>query len=116
MDNNKLQEKRKEEIPNLIEKYQKLVDLTFDAVSKPLPSFKDLEDENGDILKTSEQQLYSFISVRDSALDRADTILGKINDLERELYDPNFWTEDDVIEETTTSKVSKQPLKRYTKK
>ncbi|KZE74357.1 hypothetical protein AV926_17690 [Myroides marinus] len=116
MENSKLQEKRKKEIPNLIEKYQKLVDLTFDAVSKPLPNFSDLEDKDGDIIQTSEQQLYAFIGVRDGALDRANKILGKVNELERELHDPSFWDKDEVEEEVTTTSTRKQPLKNYTKK
>ncbi|EHQ41546.1 hypothetical protein [Myroides odoratus] len=116
MDNGKLQEKRKKEIPTLIEKYQKLVDDTFDAVSKPLPTFSDITDKDGDIIKTAEQQLYSFLGVRDAALDRADGILGKINELERELHDPTFW---DVVEnedEVKSSPANKNPLKRHTKK
>jgi hypothetical protein len=116
MSNGKLQEQRKEEIPKLIDKYQKLVDMTFEAVSKPLPIFEDVEDEEGDVIKTAEQLLYSFIGVRDSALDRANEILGKINELERELHDPTFWDVEEDKEETKPNTTKKTPLKNYTKK
>lgn len=116
MENAMLQKKRKEEIPKLIDKYQKLVDLTFEAVSKPLPKFEDIEDDDGDIIKTAEQLLYSFIGVRDTALDRANGILDKINELERELYDPNFWNKDDSEGEAQSTPLNKQPLKKFTKK
>ncbi|MDR2223557.1 MAG: hypothetical protein LBE34_12635 [Flavobacteriaceae bacterium] len=116
MSNGKLQEQRKEEIPTLIEKYKKLVDDTFNTVSKPLPSFSDITDKDGDIIKTAEQQLYSFLGVRDSALDRADNILGKINELERELHDPTFWDVEEDKEEAKPTTTKKTPLKNYTKK
>ncbi|WP_413512225.1 hypothetical protein [Myroides odoratus] len=115
MDNGKLQEQRKEEIPKLIEKYQKLVDMTFEAVSKSLPKFEDEKDEEGNITRTSEQLLYSFIGVRDNALDRAEGILGKINELERELHDPTFWDVVENVEEVKTT-AKKAPLKNFTKK
>lgn len=116
MSNGKLQEKRKNEIPTLIEKYQKLVDDTFNAVSKPLPTFTDITDKDGDILKTAEQQLYSFLGVRDAALDRADGILGKINELERELNDPTFWDVVENEEESKSTPVKKAPIKKFVKK
>lgn len=115
MSKSTLQDKRKVEIPNLIEKYQKLVDMTFEAVSKPLPSFEDIKDEDGDIVKTAEQLLYSFIGVRDCALDKANDILGKINELERELYDPTFWDKSETEDEPKAATAKKAPLKRYTK-
>ncbi|MGS4345087.1 hypothetical protein ACKUSY_05645 [Myroides odoratus] len=116
MSNGKLQKQREEEIPKLIEKYQKLVDMTFEAVSEPLPKFENLEDEDGAIILTSEQQLYAFIGVRDGALDRANGILGKINELERELNDPTFWDVAENEEEAKATPANKNPLKRHTKK
>ncbi|QQU04230.1 hypothetical protein [Myroides odoratus] len=116
MSNGKLQKQREEEIPKLIEKYQKLVDMTFEAVSKKLPDFEDEDDEDGNTIRTAEQQLYSFIGVRDAALDRANGILGKINELERELHDPTFWDVVENEEEAKSTPANKNPLKRHTKK
>lgn len=113
MDNN-LQETRKKEIPDLIKKYNKLVDNIFDAVSKPLPEFVDFE-KDGEVLKTAEQQMYLFIDVRNKALDNANNILKKINELENELNDPDYYKKQEESLEKTVDKPT-NTLKKYTKK
>ncbi|WP_430611484.1 hypothetical protein [Flavobacterium sp. JP2137] len=113
--NQALQEIRKATIPDLIKKYQKLVDDIFKAAGAPLPTFLNVEDkETGEVKYTSEQQLYDFIDVRNSALSTANNILIKINELQRELYDPTFWDKESVEEISTNTKAN--PLKKYTVK
>lgn len=84
-----LQEIRREEIPNLIKKYQKIVDEIFETVGKPLPSFQNITKDD-EIIVTAEMQLYEFLRVRKAALDHADSILIKVNELQRELLDPEY--------------------------
>lgn len=116
-DNKMLQDIRKNKIPDFIEKYQKLIDDTFDAVSKPIPDFQDIIDEKGDIIRTSEQRMFGFIQTRKAAIDSANDISIQINELERELYDPTFFeakNEDDEIGKPVSKATS--PAKRFAEK
>jgi hypothetical protein len=119
--NSKLQESRRKSIPDLVEKYQKLVDMIFDAASKPLPNFKDIKKEGDDgeaVLITGEQQMFSFINVRDRALDNANNMMQKINMLEMELNSPELFEMISKIEAEpeTTGTIVKNPTKRYAQK
>ncbi|MCP1996659.1 hypothetical protein [Flavobacterium sp. HSC-61S13] len=113
--NNQLQEIRKATIPDLIKKYQKLVDDIFKAAGAPLPVFSNILDKDTDeTISTAEQQLYAFIGVRDTALNTANSILIKINELQRELYDPTFW--DKEIVEELQANTNQDPTKKFRKK
>lgn len=113
----KLQESRKKSIPDLVNKYQKLVDETFDAVTKPLPSFNNVINEEGEVLMTAEQQLFSFIDIRNKALDNANSMLSKVNQLEMELNNPElFESQMKAIEEQEQASTGTNPAKRYAKK
>lgn len=117
----KLQESRKKSIPELVDKYQKLVDNIFDAVTKDLPAFRDIqrnEEEDGDtIMITAEQQMFAFINVRNNALDNANNMLIKINMLEMELNAPEMF---EAISKATTEpeaeKTGTNPAKRQAQK
>jgi tRNA(Glu) U13 pseudouridine synthase TruD len=114
----KLQESRKKSIPDLVAKYQKLVDEIFAAVTAPLPGFKDItkEGEEGDaVIITAEQQMFAFINVRDRALDNANKMMEKINMLEMELYAPEWFQTISKMEAEPEEKetVVKNPTKRY---
>lgn len=96
MDNkDKLQEIRRKQIPITIEKYQGLVDGIFTEVAKPFPKFKDIEvcNEEGAIIKSTsaEEQFYSHTLMREKAVDHADRMINKINNLELELYNPELF-------------------------
>lgn len=112
--NSRLQETRKTEIPELIQKYKKLVDNIYEAVTKPYPKFKDFE-KDGEIISTAEQQMYSFIGARNRALDNANDILEKINELENELHDPDYYKKQEAAAEPK-QETSANNIKRYTKK
>jgi 4-hydroxy-3-methylbut-2-enyl diphosphate reductase IspH len=84
----KLLSTRKESIKELVERYKKLVDETCAIVNKSLPEFEDKEDDKGVIIQTGEQRLFHYIEVRNQALDNANKMLFKINELELELADP----------------------------
>jgi hypothetical protein len=96
---NRLQETRRTSITTLIEKYKKLVDDTYDACTKPLPNFTEIQNKDGEIVSTAEEQLFAFIGVRDKALDNANRILIKINDLEIELNAPELLKSSEEKEE-----------------
>lgn len=85
-----LQETRKKSITELVAKYKKLVDDTYDACSKELPVFLPLKNKDEEIVASAEEQLFTFIDVRNKALDNADRILFKINRLEIELNNPEM--------------------------
>lgn len=108
MENNseKLQAIRKKTIPDVIAKYQTLIDNIFVAVSKPIPDFKNIEDADGEITLTSEQQMYSFIAVRKSAVDTADRMLKQVNELERELHDPNFYNKENEADNDNATPIN----------
>lgn len=112
-----LQETRENAMPTLIERYNGLVNNLFDAVGKPLPKFTDIDDGDGEIVKTAEQQLYAFIKDRKDALQTANEMLNTINVIEREREDPEAFhdTEKDEqgIIQTTVTKV--HPSKRNSK-
>jgi len=107
---NMLQEIRKKKIPDVIKKYEKLIEDIFAAVSKPFPTFENFTNSDGEVTQTSEQQMYAFISVRKSAVDNADRMLLQINELERELYDPTFHDkkENDEDESPPAGNIAKQ--------
>lgn len=112
MENNKLQESRRKSIPYLVSKYQKLVDEIYDAVTKPLPVFidKTIEVEGRDsVIITAEQQMFSFINVRNNALDNANSMLLKINMLEMELNAPQLF---EMISKENSDEVNEQPVLR----
>ncbi|MFH6944625.1 hypothetical protein [Flavobacterium sp. FlaQc-50] len=121
-ENAKLQASRRKSIPDLVAKYQKLVDLIFDAVAKPLPVFvdKQLDNEgNEKTIITAEQQMFSFINVRNHALDNADAMMIKINMLEMELNAPElFALQSKVEEEVKDDKpiINRNPTKKYAQK
>lgn len=118
----KLQESRKKSIPVLVEKYQKLIDKIFDVVTQELPGFNDVtkDVEGGDpITITAEQQMFSFINVRNRALDNANDMMLKINLLEMELNAPELYEMHIKIEaeEKIDQPVIKQnPTKRHAQK
>lgn len=94
--NNKiLQETREKKIPELIKKYEKLVDNIFNAVGEPIPKFQDKANSEDVVIITSEQQLFNFIDVRKSALSTANYMLNKINELELELHNPKALLKDE---------------------
>jgi mRNA deadenylase 3'-5' endonuclease subunit Ccr4 len=90
----KLQEIRRKEIPNTIEKYQSLVNEIFTEVAKPFPNFKDIEvSEDGVVIKSisAEEQFYNHTLMREKAVDHADRMINKINNLELELNNPELF-------------------------
>lgn len=97
MDNTLLQATRKNEIPQTIEKYKTLIDGIFKEVSKDFPVFKDIHVKNDDgdtvTIKTAEEQLYDFMLMREKAIDHADRMLNKINQLELELNSPELFNQ-----------------------
>jgi hypothetical protein len=97
----KLQETRRKSITELVEKYKKLVDNTYEAVSKPLPDFEEIRNKEDEIIATSEMQLFQFIDIRNKALDNANQILFKINTLEIELNNPEILDEKKEEEDET---------------
>lgn len=99
----KLQTTRKESIKELIKKYKKLVDDTYAACTKELPTFVDIKNKDDEVTATAEEQLFKFINVRDKALDNADKILFKINNLEIELYAPELLKSDEEASEQETT-------------
>lgn len=107
--NQRLQEIRRKEIPTTIEKYKKLVDGIFIEVAKEFPKFKDIsvKDDDGDIVKntTAEEQLYNYMLMREKAIDHADRMLNKINQLELELNAPDLL---DVVETKIETELPKQ--------
>lgn len=105
-DKGNLQKTRKEKIPNLINKYQTLVDKIFDLVGQELPPFTDVIKE-GVVLSTAEQQKFFFIDERNKALDNANSMMFKINRLEIELYSPELLNEEKEEEEETEGKAKK---------
>lgn len=115
-----LQKSRKEKIPELVDKYQKLVNEIFEAVTKPLPVFKDVSIDNDGkeaTVITAEQQMFAFINVRNQALDSANNMLLKINNLEMELYAPEaFYAQknEDVKEDEGTNKKTSWTKKKAT--
>lgn len=117
----KLQESRKKSIPELVDKYKKLVENIFEAVTQPLPAFRDIQrgdEEDGDtIMITAEQQMFAFINVRNNALDNANNMLIKINMLEMELNAPEMF---EAISKATTEpeaeKTGTNPAKRQAQK
>ncbi|MBC7845559.1 MAG: hypothetical protein H7Y10_03605 [Flavobacterium sp.] len=113
---NRLQESRKKAIPGLVEKYQKLVDDTFKAVTKELPVFQDRENKEGEVIATSEQQLFMFIDIRNKALDNANNMLLKINQLEIELYAPELFENDLKVKEAEENNTPAPVKKSWTKK
>lgn len=106
---------RKEALPKLVEKYSKLVDNIFNAVSKDLPDFKDIDDGDGEIIKTAEQQLFSFVRNRKDALATANEILNTINTLEQEQNDPEAFHKKNETDETVSEKqtIKHHPSKRH---
>jgi len=117
----KLQESRRKSIPELVDKYQTLVNQIFTAVTAPLPDFKEVkkEGENGDsLVVTAEQQMFAFINVRDRALDNANKMMEKINMLEMELNAPELFEAIAKLESEPEEKVTtvKNPTKRYAQK
>lgn len=100
----KLQKTRKERIHDVIERYTLLIDKIFKEVSTELPKFKDRVNKEGEVLKTAEEQKYEYISLRQRALQNADTMLHSINSLELELYEPEeLVKKEEAKEEEDTS-------------
>lgn len=95
-ENKKLQKSRKDEIPKIINKYQSLIDGILKEVAKAFPTFKDISIKDGDdedtIIRhiTAEEQLYNFMVMRERAIDHADKMSIKINELELELNAPEL--------------------------
>jgi hypothetical protein len=114
-DNKRLQESRKKSIPDLVAKYQKLVDETFSAVTKPLPIFSNVENKDGEIISTAEEQLFSFINIRNKALDNANAMLAKVNALEIELNEPELFESDLKAKEIEENNTPEPIKKNWTK-
>lgn len=98
----KLQESRKKEIPNLVEKYKLLVEETFKIVTTPLPVYQNIENEKGEVVQTAEQQQFIDIENRNRALDNANQMLVKVNLLEIELNAPEILENAKEEEEEST--------------
>lgn len=118
----KLQEIRRKEIPTTIEKYKALVDGIFEQVAEKFPTFKDInlsneEDEGGKTI-TAEEQLYSFMLMREKAIDHADRMLNKINNLELELNNPEVFEllNKEEITGKSETKVPINPAKKHVRK
>lgn len=118
-ENKKLQKIRKDEINNVIGKYKTLFDAIITQVSTEFPTFKniDIKNDDGEITSTitAEEQLYSFMLMREKAVDHADRMLNKINLLEIELNAPELYS---VINNTDDeTKNNQTPVKKsWTKK
>lgn len=117
MENQRLQETRKKEIPETIAKYKTLVDGIFKEVAKEFPVFKEIsvKDNDGDVIKsvTAEEQLYNFMLMREKAIDHADRMLNKINELELELNAPDLFQQlKNVDQDNGTNQAKKEPIKR----
>lgn len=112
-----LQPTREGAMPTLIERYNGLVNNIFDAVGNPLPDFEDVDDGDGEIIKTAEQQLFAFIKERKSALSVANEMLNTINTIERERDNPEeFHTIQEEKEGVVETVVTRQhPSKRHSK-
>lgn len=117
MDDNqkRLQDSRRKSIPDLVAKYQKLVDDTFEAVTKPLPEFKDRE-KDGEITATAEMQMFAFIDIRNKALDNANNMLQKINQLEIELNAPELFESSLKAKEAEETNTPEPAKRSWTKK
>lgn len=111
---NKLQQSRKKEIPELIKRYKSLVDKIFTLVEAELPPFTDIQNKEGEIISTAEQQKFFFLDERNKALDNANRILMKINDLEIELYAPELLESEE--EDSNKETENKGQKKNWTKK
>lgn len=113
----RLQKIREEEIPVTIEKYKSLIDGIFQEVSKPFPTFKDINitNEDNEIVKitTAEEQLYEFMKMREKAIDHADRMLNKINTLELELNNPQLFETISNSENDIPSEEPINPAKKY---
>lgn len=118
MDDNqkRLQDSRRKSIPVLVDKYQKLVDDTFEAVTKPLPEFKDRENKEGEITATAEMQMFAFIDIRNKALDNANNMLQKINQLEIELNAPELFESNLKTKEAEENNTPEPAKRSWTKK
>lgn len=115
-ENQRLQETRRTEIPETITKYKALIDGIFDEVAKPFPTFKNIEIKNKDNELVSslsaEEQYYSHALMREKAIDHADRMLNKINELELELHSPELFHS---LKNTPTDNVDpnkKEPAKK----
>lgn len=109
----KLQESRKKEIPNLVEKYKLLVAETFKIVTAPFPIYKNLENEKCEVIQTAEQQQFIDIENRNKALDNANQMLVKVNQLEIELNAPEIPNGE---KEEDEEEIEGKPKKNWTKK
>lgn len=115
-ENKRLQKVRKEEIPQVIAEYKKLYDGILKQVGTDFPVFKNipkLDKDNIEIGTTlAEEQLYHFMQMREHAVDHADRILIKINNLEIELNAPEVLAT--ALGETTS--LVEAPKRNWTKK
>jgi len=111
----RLQESRQKSIPELVENYKKLVNETFEAVTKPLPVFTNIE-KDGEVIATAEQQMFAFIDIRNKALDNADRMLQKVNNLEIELNAPELFKSDLKAKESEENNTPEPPKRSWTKK
>jgi len=120
VDKSNLQKSRREKIPQLIEKYESLVDNILNKVGEAFPVFKDVHnpDNENEVITSAEQQQYRFVNVRKEAVNNANSMMIQVNELERELNDPE-WTpitnEDDDPKKKTPAKSKKSvhPSKQY---
>lgn len=115
--NNRLQETRRKEIPETIKKYKSLIDGIFEEVAKPFPVFKDREIKKEDEVVScisAEEQLYNFMLMREKAIDHADRMLNKINELELELNAPDLFQS--LKNDLPITEIKKEPIrKNFTK-
>ncbi len=112
-ENRRLQEIRKKEIPSVIAEYKKLYDAILKQVGTEFPNFKTLPkfDKDGNEIGSvsEEEQYYHFMQMREHAVDHADRILIKINNLEIELHAPEILT-------TSKEETKTEPKRNWTKK
>lgn len=113
--NKRLQETREKEIPQIIDKYKSLIDGIFEQVSKPFPTFRDIskKDENDEsyVVISAEEQQYNFMLMREKAIDHADRMLNKINELELEKNAPEIFKalkNENLVEEVKKSEPARK--------
>lgn len=107
-----LQVTREKEIPNIISKYKTLADKILTQVSSDVPTFKDINIEVDEVSVkniSAEEQLYNFMLMREKAVDHADRLFNKVNNLELELNSPELFKSLQNTENAPASNVETSP-------
>lgn len=113
-----LQPVREKAIKTMVARYQKLTDSIFDEVEKKLPAFTDHVDEEDQVITSAEEKKYAHIKTRMNAMNMADEMMKKTNELEFELNNPAYVEENGTEIITTQSQVKEEvnkvhPTKRH---